>query len=208
MSGHVVLLGDSIFDNASYVSRGMSVIDHLRRRLPSGGKASLRAVDGACVTNVYRQLEQLPADTTHLVLSIGGNDALFAAGDLFTEDPQSMARSLERVAQVVDRFAQEHRELLLHLKQLEKPLVACTVYDRIPSLSREERAGLSVFNDAITRNIFRVGATMIDLRLVCDDSRDYAEVSPIEPSSQGGEKIARAIADAILQIGSPRRVIV
>ncbi|PQO40956.1 SGNH/GDSL hydrolase family protein [Blastopirellula marina] len=208
MSGHVVLLGDSIFDNASYVSGGMSVIDHLRRRLPNGGKASLRAVDGACVTNVYRQLEQMPADATHLVLSIGGNDALFASGDLFTEDPQPMAQSLERVAHVVEQFAQEHRELLIHLKQWEKPLVVCTIYDHIPSLSKGERVGLSVFNDAITRNIFRLGATMIDLRLVCDDARDYAEISPIEPSAQGGEKIARAIADAILQIGSPRRVIV
>ncbi len=208
MSGHVVLLGDSIFDNASYVSGGLSVIDHLRRRLPNDGKASLRAVDGACVTNVYRQLEQLPADTTHLVLSIGGNDALFAAGDLFTEDPQPMAQSLQRVATVVEQFAQEHRDLLFHLKQLEKPLTVCTIYDCIPSLNQAERIGLAVFNDAITRNIFRLGATMIDLRLVCDDARDYAEVSPIEPSSQGGEKIARAIADAILQIGSPRRVIV
>lgn len=207
MSGHVVLLGDSIFDNASYVAGGTSVIEHLQRRLPSGGRATLLAVDGACVTNVYRQIDLLPADATHLVLSIGGNDALISATDLFTEEPCPMAEALDRVATVVRGFAQEHEDLLVHLKQREKSLTVCTIYDAIPGLSSAERAGLAVFNDAITRNVFRLGLSLIDLRLVCDHPQDYADISPIEPSAQGGEKIARAIADAILQIGRPRRVI-
>ncbi len=33
---HIVLLGDSIFDNARYVPGGPSVIEHLRRGLPAG----------------------------------------------------------------------------------------------------------------------------------------------------------------------------
>jgi hypothetical protein len=33
--------------------------------------------------------------------------------------------------------------------------------------------------------------TVIDLRLVCNEPRDYA--NPIEPSSHGGAKIAKAI---------------
>ena len=34
--GHVILLGDSIFDNARYVPGGPSVIEQLRRALPDG----------------------------------------------------------------------------------------------------------------------------------------------------------------------------
>ena len=41
--GHVVLLGDSTFDNASYVPGGPAVIEHARRCLPAGWQAALLA---------------------------------------------------------------------------------------------------------------------------------------------------------------------
>jgi hypothetical protein len=43
---HVVLLGDSIFDNATYVPGELPVIDQLRQNLPKGWQATLAAVDG------------------------------------------------------------------------------------------------------------------------------------------------------------------
>src|SRR4051794_31908129 len=73
---HVALLGDSIFDNAAYVRGGPDVLSQLRAVLPSGARASLLAVDGAVIAGVARQLERLPRDVTHLVVSAGGNDAL------------------------------------------------------------------------------------------------------------------------------------
>jgi hypothetical protein len=45
--GHIVLLGDSIFDNGAYVSGGPDVVAQLRSRLPQGWEATLLAVDGA-----------------------------------------------------------------------------------------------------------------------------------------------------------------
>ena len=76
MSRHLVLLGDSIFDNAAYVPGGRpAVIDQVRSRLPEGWSATLLARDGSVIDDVHRQLE-LPADATHLVLSVGGNDVL------------------------------------------------------------------------------------------------------------------------------------
>jgi hypothetical protein len=38
---------------------------------------------------------------------------------------------------------------------------------------------------------------VIDLRIVCDQAKDYSDVSPIEPSGQGGAKIAQVIADVV-----------
>ncbi|MCI0418325.1 MAG: SGNH/GDSL hydrolase family protein, partial [Acidobacteria bacterium] len=55
-------------------------------------------------------------------------------------------------------------------------------------------AGLSVFNDCITYEAFRLGLPLIDLRLVCNEDRDYA--NEIEPSVHGGEKIT----DEILKV--------
>ncbi len=208
MARHVVLLGDSVFDNAAYVPDGPSVVDLLRERLGAEDQVTLRAVDGACVTNVYRQLQELPADTTHVVLSVGGNDALFASGDLFTSEAQTLEASLERVAKTVQAFGQEYEELLTELRLLEKPLAVCTVYDSVPGLGIAEKAGLSVFNDRITRTAFRLGLTLIDLRLVCDQAADYSQVSPIEPSAEGGAKIAAAIATALTNLNAYRRVVV
>ena len=79
---HIALLGDSIFDNAPYTEGGPAVIDHLRAILPSGHSADLLAVDGAIIQDVGTQLQRLNPHHTHLVLSIGGNDALQNAGIL------------------------------------------------------------------------------------------------------------------------------
>jgi hypothetical protein len=74
--GHVVLLGDSIFDNASYVPGGLSLIEQLLHNVPDGWQASLLAVDGSVAADVLEQLRDLPPDASHLVVSAGGNNAL------------------------------------------------------------------------------------------------------------------------------------
>jgi hypothetical protein len=54
-TGHVVLLGDSIFDNKAYVGEDPDVIMQLREELPPGWKASLLAIDGDVMAGVHRQ---------------------------------------------------------------------------------------------------------------------------------------------------------
>jgi hypothetical protein len=56
-------------------------------------------------------------------------------------------------------------------------------------------AGLTVFDDCIVRAAFARGLPLLDLRLTCAEEGDYA--NSIEPSAQGGEKIARAIAELV-----------
>jgi len=73
---HVVLLGDSIFDNGAYTSGGPDVVTQLRSLVSVSWTATLLAADGARIDDVARQVERLPSDASHLVLSVGGNDAL------------------------------------------------------------------------------------------------------------------------------------
>src|SRR5688572_3542298 len=73
---HIALLGDSIFDNASYTSGKPDVVTHLNTVLPRGSVATLLAVDGATVSGIASQLRRIPREATHLVMSVGGNDAL------------------------------------------------------------------------------------------------------------------------------------
>ena len=53
---HLVLLGDSIFDNAAYLHGGPDVIKQLRSILPGDWQATLLAVDGSVTTNVIDQI--------------------------------------------------------------------------------------------------------------------------------------------------------
>jgi hypothetical protein len=66
---HLVLLGDSIFDNAAYVPGGPHVVRQLRAILPSGWRASLNARDRAVIVDLPQQLKSLPGDATHLIVS-------------------------------------------------------------------------------------------------------------------------------------------
>ena len=78
---------------------------------------------------------------------------------------------------------------------LKRPMAVCTIYDSVPNLSPELKTALCIFNDSIVREANAVRVPVIDLRIICTDASDYSELSPIEPSGQGGGKIAKAIAE-------------
>lgn len=191
---HIVLFGDSIFDNAPYVRAGHAVIDHLHT-VGNGAQATLLARDGAIVSSVFDQLARCPSDATDLFLSVGGNDALRISSSLFARPSSDVGTALGLAYQQLQTFAEQYRQLIAKLRQLGKPLTVCTVYDHVPDLEPRELGGLMMFNDIITRAVWEAKANLIDLRLLCRDPRDYSEVSPIEPSGLGGRKIAEAIAE-------------
>jgi GDSL-like Lipase/Acylhydrolase family len=190
--GHVVLLGDSIFDNAAYVGGGPDVVAQLRQELPHW-QCSLLAVDGDVIRGVHRQLGSLPGDATLLVVSAGGNDALGHA-PLLQEKPLSVGEALAMLAAAQTAFASDYSRMIDALTGTGLPSAVCTIYDTPPSQPDYNviKAALCLFNDAITRAAFSRGTALIDLRLICSKDGDYA--NPIEPSVQGGLKIARAIA--------------
>jgi hypothetical protein len=193
-AGHVVLLGDSVFDNKAYVAGGPDVVSHLRARLPAGWRATLAAVDGAVAADVGRQLDRAPREASHLAVSVGGNDALRREGVL-GEPARSVGEALARLAGAADRFRQDYRAMLDAVLARRLPTALCTIYDpRFPDPLRQRLAvaGLALFNDAIAREAFLRGLSLVDLRLVCDGDADFA--NPIEPSVQGGRKIAATIA--------------
>lgn len=193
-SGHVALLGDSIFDNASYVPGEPSVLEQLQTVLPRGWDATLLAVDGASAADVHDQLERLAGKETHLFLSAGGNDALNAS-NILAAPVRTVAEAQELIAQIQTRFRRDYEALAQAIVRLAHPAIFCTVYDAVPGLGAPARVALTAFNDVILRTAFRHRGPVIDLRLVCAEDADYSSLSPIEPSSVGGAKIARVIAE-------------
>ena len=130
---HLVLLGDSIFENARYTSGGPDVVSQVRSLLPVGWAASLLAVDGSMTVNIPDQVRLVPKDCTYLVLSVGGNNALVEASRLgispfgMTGEPTSKA--LDSLADVSSAFESEYRSAVDACLRPRLPLAVCTIYN-------------------------------------------------------------------------------
>ena len=198
--GNVVLLGDSIFDNAVYVLENQSVTDHLRLILPPKIKVSLLAVDGAVTSQVAAQLNRLSPDSTHLFVSSGGNDALLAKYQILNLDKNlKVLAFLEELTTLVRQFRNEYRRLMKEIKKLNLPTTVCTIYNSIPGLEEIFKTVLSAFNDVIIQEAVAKHMPIIELQQVCTDAKDYSDISPIEPSAAGGKKIAERISVVLKQ---------
>src|SRR6188472_1840599 len=125
---HIVLLGDSIFDNAAYVRGGPAVIDHLHRELGTKHRASLLAVDGSLTNDVPRQVRSVPDDATHLIVSMGGNDAL-GHSDILDRPVKSSADALRLLSRVRREFESSYRQALTACLRKNLPVIVCTIYN-------------------------------------------------------------------------------
>jgi hypothetical protein len=202
---HLVLLGDSVIDNGAYTGDGPAVIAQVQQALRPGWTATLRAVDGSTTADIGAQLDNLPGDTTHLLLSVGGNDAL-ARADLLDTPVNDSGEALMLVAAATAGFEQAYRAVVQACLACGAALVVCTIYHgNFPDEDFRQRAAvaLGAFNDVIIRTAIAHALPVLDLRAICSSPDDYA--NPIEPSSTGGAKIAAAIVRAVADTPRPAR---
>ncbi|MFK7855762.1 MAG: SGNH/GDSL hydrolase family protein [Granulosicoccus sp.] len=189
---HLVLLGDSIFDNAGYVDDGDSVIDQLNGLIQPNTQATLLAVDGDVTVDVYKQIGSIPDNATHAFVSCGGNDALRIANTL-NQEVSSVGEAMEIFTTIKGDFSQRYAAMLAAVSAKIENVTVCTVHDSVPDYASRELTALSMFNEVILREAFKLGCPVIDLRIICNDRADYALISPIEPSKFGAAKIAASI---------------
>lgn len=192
----LALLGDSVFDNGAYVGLGPTLITQVRQRL-SDWSVTLMAADGSVIADIPAQLTRTAPSTTHFIISVGGNDALRHSG-ILTSASASVGESLLQLARIQEQFTHDYSTMLDIVLRRSQAVSVCTIYDpRYPDpIHRTISAtALCVINDVIIRAAALRGIPVIDLRLVCNEDRDFA--NPIEPSVAGGEKIPGAITKVI-----------
>jgi len=201
---HIALLGDSIFDNAVYTRGEPDVVAHLRSILPVNWRASLFAVDGSVSSDLATQLPKVPADVSHLVISVGGNDALLNS-DLLGLPVSSTAEALALFGGRLAEFESTYHAAIPSALALGRPTTTCTIYNGNlePQQTSLARVALMMFNDIILQTAFERRLPVIDLRLICTEVADYA--NPIEPSGRGGRKIAEAIARSLGAVNGDTR---
>ena len=194
---HVVLLGDSIFDNGAYVGSDPAVVDQLDAKLGADWQTTLLALDGDMIDDVAEQLRGLPNSASHLVVSVGGNDALNQVG-IFSTHVETVGEALLTISKVQRDFRTRYEHMLTEVLKCGLPTAVCTIYDPNFGDGPEQQmsvTALSVFNDQITRLAFQRGMPVIDLRSLFRRPAHYA--NPIEPSSFGGGLIVEVIAEIV-----------
>jgi len=196
LSKELVLLGDSIIDNKTYVLEGeLSVLEHIKSKTET--PVMQLALDGATTDDVINsQIQAIPFGTSHIVLSIGGNDLLNEIAFLMEDFKYTPNQVLERCQSLIAPITQKYESIVSQLQTTSRAnLLLCTVYEgdlegsvMYDDIAISSRAMLSLFNDSVykTHNMFKTG--ILELRHIFTNKEDYA--NPIEPSHQGGEKLA------------------
>lgn len=134
----------------------------------------------------------LPPGATHVVVSCGGNDAFGQLGTL-QEKTTTLITALGRFSDLRGDFNVLYSRMLDRLLRSGMRIAVCTIYDAIPGMDLAALCAIALYNDVIVRRAAIAGVAVLELRAVCVCPEDYSAVSPIEPSSIGGAKIARLI---------------
>ncbi|KAL9646161.1 hypothetical protein ABK040_008038 [Willaertia magna] len=205
--GHIVLLGDSIFDNINYVryNQGKDVVTHVKDKIKENNlnfKATLLAVDGHIISSVeQRQVDKIPHDASHLFISAGGNNALHSLS-ILTQPCKNVGEALSIMNTLRSKFKQEYQSMLNSIMNENegnnRKVTLCTIYyprweDNLQlSIAK---IGLDGLNNVIIEEAIKRKLPVIDLRYLFSEYNDYA--NSIEPSHQGGEKIANVIMEIL-----------
>ena len=200
----VVLFGDSIIDNKTYVSHGeFSVLEHLENI--SNYEYIQVAYDGHTTFDV--QNKQLHLSTivkpSHIVLSAGGNDLLQNLSYLSKGPVSNVNEAVSGIQQhIFEPLEQRFETIIEELSSQRANLLICTVYegdlgrtDEFKDVLDSSKIMVSSFNDIVYKTAKKYNADVLELREIFISSDDYA--NPIEPSHIGGEKLAKSIVEWI-----------
>ena len=198
----VVLFGDSIIDNKTYVSHGeFSVLEHLENI--SNYEYIQVAYDGHTTFDV--QNKQLHLSTiekpSHIVLSVGGNDLLQNLSYLSNGPMSNVNEAITGIQQhIFEPLEQRFETIIEELSSQRANLLICTVYegdlgrtDEFKDVLDSSKIMVSSLNDIVYKTAKKYKADVLELREIFISSDDYA--NPIEPSHIGGEKLAKSIVE-------------
>ena len=189
----LVLLGDSILDNAPYTRSEPDTTAHLSRLLSPDWSIRRLAWDGATMPDIPPQLARVEGRPAAAVLSIGGNDVLHHI-EILERDSAGASEVLDDLLAIAEEFDQRYELVARAIAERAERTILCTIYEvrlEPEQYGRLARVPLAILNDRIIRTAARLGVDVLELRSVCTEASDF--VMQIEPSARGALKIAEAI---------------
>ncbi len=184
----IFCVGDSMLNNAHYVGAGESVLDCLQMLGSKNCNYVMLAKDGARLSDVFQQIDTLTAsatgsDSCMMVVSVGGNDILSEA------KPVSQAS-------LVDAETLEYFQIFLKLVKsihvrFDRKMQIFVLNLYYPGSKKRFHDRIRQWNAWLDEHALTAGYTVIHTDSVMTEADDICY--KIEPSPQGGEKIAGLI---------------
>jgi len=178
----IVLIGDSILNNAAYVPPGKSVVDFLKENT---NKVFNFAKDGGTILDCYDQLDKIPLNlnttNTYVFISVGGNNILNSRGQM--DSP------------AINKLFTDYMDFVraVRAKLGSAKINICNLF--IPSNPRYQsyKSSIGEWNKLIHDYSYKVGAmyNVINLDSLLTDPNDF--VYDVEPSEIASQKIANLI---------------
>jgi hypothetical protein len=183
----IILLGDSIIKNNSYVKNGKSVDEILNKK--TNGNSYCYAENNSTIVDVYSQFGSIPIElnksSTIVFLSSGGNDILqiYVEKDISVENTDILNTIFIGYKKLVKGIQEKMYKSKLVLIDIYYP--TNIKYEQYKPILQEWNKLLNDFvNDSENLSILKISN-------VLTDSTDFT--LNIEPSDTGGEKIADQI---------------
>ena len=183
----IVLLGDSILKNNSYVKNGLSIEDILRDK--KGDNLHCLALNHSTVVDVYSQIDNIPLElnneNTIIFLSSGGNDILSQYVDKRDSDVSD-----SHLLNVIF-IAYKKMVTSLQTKMNQSKIVLIDIYYPTSNQFSQYKPIIKEWNNMLEKYSREKSFGLIQISKSVTASDDFT--LSIEPSEKGGEKIARSI---------------
>jgi hypothetical protein len=183
----VVLLGDSILKNNSYVSDGKGVDNMLEER---NIKVYSIAENNSKIVDVYSQINKIPLDinnkSTIIFLSSGGNDILS-----FYVDQNGDATDTGFLNTMLSAYKTMVKSI--QTRMTECKIVLLDIYYPTSNQFSQYRPIIEEWNTLIANYARENSLGLLQISQSVTATEDFT--LGIEPSEKGGTKIAQQIAD-------------
>ena len=179
---HIVLLGDSIFQNNNYVPKSKSVEYLLKEKLSI--PSLVLAQDNAIIYDIPKQYNSMPlnlnAKTTNLYISIGGNDLL----NLYEHNNTNNSKLFNMVWEIYKKT------ILMLLDSTQCNIILTDIYfitdpnySKYIPMIKKWNSNLYQFADQHKLNVFKISK-------ILTQPKDFT--NSIEPSVIGGNKMVNS----------------
>ncbi len=181
----IVLLGDSILKNNSYVSDGKGVDNMIEERNPS---IFSLAVNNSKIVDVYGQINKIPLDinssSTFIFLSSGGNDILS-----FYVDQHGDTTDTGFLNTMLAAYKKLVKSIQTRMDKCQ--IVILDIYYPTSNQFAQYRPIIEEWNTLIANYARENSLGLLEISQKVTSSDDFT--LGIEPSEKGGAKIAQQI---------------
>jgi hypothetical protein len=186
----IILLGDSILKNNSYVSNGKGIDNLLQER--NNGQIYSLAENHSKIVDIYSQIDKIPIElnnnSTNIFLSAGGNDILS-----FYVDQKEDATDTS----VLNPMFSAYKKLIksIQTRMNKARIVLLDIYYPDNITYKQFHPIIKEWNTKIYEYANKNNYTTLKISDNLTQSSDFT--MGIEPSATGGEKISNMIIQSI-----------